>query len=471
MHNTASQRLVTTEARIVRRNSKSKVDAGHRPDILPTPPNSLSPYLLPHPHQRAVSPSNTISGGTLLGTESEFGSEHEGGGRRGKHATSPWSNADIKAPITTDTLAKHYLPEIFKRVNGSVTGEIHVKDILKHLRTLPNFERLDNQTGRRKVTAALENRLGGSNGDVMYNKVKWGVWEAVPMDGQDVKGSDELAQAQKPKNRPAPISVPSVKTSDKSSVESPASAQSSNAVESDFDDEADAMSLDGEPEIRVLKQRRRKVRHFVPPTAEDDSEVTEDDDWEPLGSGSGFRAPSMSSYAASYSSRRGSHASMTRPSLMGTGSLAMDIKGAHHRRGSHHGSAPKHRYLSLPNGAVFSHDLARSLTYQGGIVPFEETYSHSLKVAAREQRRRRKQSRHDYSDENRRKSLHKHSMDGVLGLSVPHYPTHTLVNAGQSAQAAAGPSQTSEMEVAKALLDLSTFAHSPSLASPIASSS
>ncbi len=427
MYNQALQHHANSQPRTATHNSKH-VDAGHQPDILPTPPNSISPSLPPH---RIASPSLT-STRTLVGTESDGDSENED-----KKYSSSWSRTHLSEPITSESLATHFLPEIFRRENGAVSGSVNVKDILSHLRTLPNFKSLDNQTARRKVTAALEHHIGGVEKNVMYNKVKWGVWEAIPMDSKD-KGR---RASKKEARRPSSISVPRVKASG-SSIESPLSVRS-NAVDSDSENEADAMSLDGDaPRPKLLKGQR----HFTPEPLVDDSEATEDEDWDGTNPDR-YREASMSSYAASHSSRRGSHVS---------GTSGIDIVRArdapHHR---HHGSAPKQRYLSLPNGTLISSDFIRSLTYQGGIRPFEKTYSRSLKHAAKEERRQKKH-RHPHAHGSLSRSQeHRHTSMTFPKLSRAEQTERNSVRSASIACPAEAPIQEqSEMEAAKALLAL-----------------
>jgi hypothetical protein len=434
MHNTVTDQS-TTKERTARRNSKG-VDAGHRRDSLTTHATNIiesSPNI--HP-RRATSPSITTSSRTLVESESE----------------GEWdSNGRVPGPITPDVIAKYYLPQIFRRVNGLVSGQVSVKDILKHLREHPHFNQLDNQTCRRRVTAALEN----SNAGVKYNKVKWGVWEALPLD-KEFEDEGKPAHVSAKRSRPSPLTIPPTRS--KKLSPAPLSL-SSNAIESDSEDEADKMSLDGEPEIRVTRVRRH-IRQFTPDAAEDDSEATEEEDW----FNDGPSREASSSYAASYSSRRGSYASIgTRASLAPTAAGAVDIaRGMSHRRNSSgRSSFPKQRYLSLPNGATFSHEFGRSMTYSGGCVPFEALYSKSVERAARDQKKMKVQKHRHH--ENR----YKYSMEGVNDLSLHPFnqaaARHGSVQPSGTTISDAQPINhtVNDIEAAQALIGLCGLSPSP----------
>jgi hypothetical protein len=457
MHNTIStRRSIIPQEGNTRRNFKD-LDAGHHDTTdLPTPPRSSE-----SPAFSNSSPESPSESPQLIAQQSSAPviTKHYLEGETDVES----GNEDGTLPITTESLRSHYIPEIFRRLNGSVTGALGVKDILKHLRQVPNFERLDNQTGRRKLTAALESGIGGEHGNVKYNKVKWGVWEAVPMDAME---TDEKPSRTKKSSRPAPISVPALRISGSSITSPGAPSVSSNAIESDSEDEADRMSLDGDGELRSLKAGKRINRRYSPaPEPADDSEVTEDDDDAIASLGRGARRPSAGSYAMSSTSRRDSHVSVgSRVSLSVPGSAAMDIMGNgrnHHKR--RHGSGSKPKYLSLPNGSLFSYDVARNMSWNGGFRPFEETYSTALKAAAKEQRRvRRRQSQ--MSDFER----FQHSAMSTSTGQPSQDPQYFAKSYGkvQTAPAASALQPASEMDVARALLALSTNARSPTLSSP-----
>jgi Putative Sin3 binding protein len=283
---------------------------------LPTPPNSLSPTIPPQkgsPTAIANTPLNIVDSDIEL-------------------QDAPPSDGvadDATGDITPALLAKHHLPEILLS-----NGPLAIRYVLAHLTaSVPGFARIPAAKARRIVVSALESRNGGGvNGDVVFEKVGWGRWDARAR-------SSKTKYAKSTQRKVSPLS-PGL-----------------DAHYASHEDEADNMSLDGEREVRKLSIS------IAPPL--DDSDATDEEDWESIGP-AGLMAPS---YAASHASRRGSHSSSIgpRPSLLSRStphSAAIPMKAGRVRKAS--------------AGFKVDSKTARSMSYSGGILPFERVYSSSL---------------------------------------------------------------------------------------------
>ncbi|KAI2745419.1 hypothetical protein DTO013E5_1531 [Penicillium roqueforti] len=125
-----------------------------QPAMLPTPPNSISPTLPPQTFKHRA----TLSPGSPLATVS-----------------LPVEDLDSTGAITPVMLAKYHLPEILLH-----QGPLAIRHVMGHLTTsVPGFSHIPPAKARRLVVAALEGRgNGGVQGDVVFEKVGWGRWDA-----------------------------------------------------------------------------------------------------------------------------------------------------------------------------------------------------------------------------------------------------------------------------------------------------
>lgn len=148
-----------------RRASRS----GH-PAMLPTPPNSISPTLAPQSFKNrgARHPcSPSVDSDIDLGDIAED-AEDQG------QAAGP--GLDSVGAITPGMLAKYHLPNVLLD-----QGPLPIRHIMSYLTTfVPGFSRIPPAKARRLVVAALESRSNGVGlqGDVIFEKVGWGRWEA-----------------------------------------------------------------------------------------------------------------------------------------------------------------------------------------------------------------------------------------------------------------------------------------------------
>ncbi len=149
---------------------------------LPTPPNSLSPTLPP----RGANPYGTRSATAQvldpidsdLDLRDNLGvSERDGSIPRGRALGSP--GFETAGAITPALLAKHHLPEILLN-----HGPLAIRHIMGFLTTaVPGFSGIPPAKARRLVVGALEGRGSGNDraglkGDVKFEKVGWGRWDA-----------------------------------------------------------------------------------------------------------------------------------------------------------------------------------------------------------------------------------------------------------------------------------------------------
>ncbi|ORY70163.1 putative Sin3 binding protein-domain-containing protein [Pseudomassariella vexata] len=137
---------------------------------LPTPPNSISPALPPHglkAQLHKASKLEPIDSDLDLhdSTESDL-------------IVSP--TFESAGAITPALLSKYHLPEILLS-----HGPLAIRHIMGYLTTsVPGFAGIPPPKARRLVVAALEGKGhgsgvgGGVNGDVEYEKVGWGRWDA-----------------------------------------------------------------------------------------------------------------------------------------------------------------------------------------------------------------------------------------------------------------------------------------------------
>lgn len=334
---------------------------------LPTPPNSLSPTL---PPQKA-SPS-AVAHTPLESIESDM--ELQDAPVRAEASGSP---EDATGDITPALLGKHHLPAIMLH-----NGTMAIRYILGGLTSsVPGFARIEPAKARRITVAALESKAGGGlKGEVVFDKISWGRWSAryrtepAPEARED---SAELASPTLPPSRSYPNRISRSRGHHRRRRVSPLSP--SYAHDHISEDEADKMSLDGKDNEPVSPRIVRKIPIIQAP---DDSDVTDEEDWESIGP-EGLRAMSyVPSYAASWASRRGSHSSSInngqRPRLSTSAARPSPIPMA--RGGISKRKSSSHMPLVSP---AVSPDVLRSMTYSGGILPFQRVYSSSLSSAIR----------------------------------------------------------------------------------------
>lgn len=243
---------------------------------LPTPPNSISPNLAPHGLKAQTDGLNAP--GHLDAVESDFDLRDGSGGSVDSH-----NGFETTGSITPALLAKHHLPEILLS-----NGPLAIRHIMGYLTTsVPGFSSIPPAKARRLVVGALEGRGGGGGGglrgDVKFEKVGWGRWDAR-MKGQPNRES--RGQQSPPPSLPLyPMGMPinNVSSGGRTRSNAPSSSWAGDSAifshEDDIDmemEEVDKMSLDGScssseapPDDEIM--------------GDDPDDMTDDEDWAAVG--------------------------------------------------------------------------------------------------------------------------------------------------------------------------------------------
>lgn len=140
-----------------------------RPLDLPTPPNSISPALPAHGLKAQLQKAAKLE---PIDSDLDL---HESADGHHNRSVSPALEAS--GAITCALLAKYHLPDILLN-----HGPLAIRHIMGYLTTsVPGFSGIPPTKARRLVVGALEGRgaeRGGQEGDVEFEKVGWGRWDA-----------------------------------------------------------------------------------------------------------------------------------------------------------------------------------------------------------------------------------------------------------------------------------------------------
>lgn len=255
---------------------------------LPTPPNSLSPSLPPQAYHGRTS-SGPLTPPAPIHDESDI--DLEDAVEHAKAQDSPQrrlttrglnklADLDAVGNITPALLAKHHLPGILLD-----NGPLAIRHVMGYLTTsVPGFSGIPPAKARRLVVGALEGRgsdgtQGGLDGDVLFEKVGWGRWDARRR-GQPVRGArDPQHQALHPQ---ATLRIPVSSTRQDRDRGMATSHESDPDYDTPMEDtsilehEADKMSLDDDcssydaPDVKPLPN-------------DDLDDVTDEEDWASIG--------------------------------------------------------------------------------------------------------------------------------------------------------------------------------------------
>jgi hypothetical protein len=209
---------------------------------------------------------------------------------------------DSAGNITPSLLAKHHLPEILL-----AHGPLAIRYIMGYLTTsVPGFSGIPPTKARRLVVGALEGRgsggeLGGVNGDVKFEKVGWGRWDAK-LKGRAPRGSRGIQQSPPPSN-PSSYSVgmPIARTGgfsfDRTRLHAPGSSWAGDSAAFSHDDDMDITMLENEADKMSLDGDASCSSSEAPPDDEimgdDPDDMTDEEDWAAVGA-SALRAASYS---------------------------------------------------------------------------------------------------------------------------------------------------------------------------------
>jgi hypothetical protein len=273
---------------------------------LPTPPNSISPSLPPH-GLKPYGTRSTTAQVALEHVESDLdlqdvvNNSGHGGLTDGEHDDgSP--GFDSAGTITPALLAKHHLPEILL-----AHGPLAIRYIMGYLTTsVPGFSGIPPTKARRLVVGALEGRgsggeLGGLNGDVKFEKVGWGRWDAK-LKGNSSRDRRRAQQSPPPSNPSSysvgmPIARNGGFSFDRTRLHAPGSSWAGDSAAFSHKDDMDITMLENEADKMSLDGDASDTSSEAPPEDEimgdDPEDMTDDEDWAAIG------APALR--AASYS--------------------------------------------------------------------------------------------------------------------------------------------------------------------------
>jgi len=347
--------------------------------MLPTPPNSISPTLPPHKLRSPSHRGRALAQQVDSDIDLQDAVDHAASlGHPQALSSAALSGLESAGAITPSMLARDYLPEVLLP-----SGPMAIRHVLAHLtQTVPGFARIPPAKARRIVVAALESRGGGGeNGDVLFEKVGWGRWDArvrgqppregqVPSSGMDshlavsppssLVGSYSMSNAgglQIPKSRHLGGDRRDIYSGTSWTGDSVISSRDEEMDDMDMvQHEADKMSLDGQEDDNDTASSHAAPEDM--PISDNPDDVTDEEDWASIGPQALRResAPRKGS-RIDYNYLSYSASSRMKPS---TGLMK---------------AAPSQRRTSS-----FAHHHSRGINYPGGIVP--PRYSSSAAAAA-----------------------------------------------------------------------------------------
>ena len=296
------------------RDSFAAVEAAphsHKHGGLPTPPNSISPNLPPHPfrthvtipHSPRTDPTNVDSDIDLQDAVEHARSQDQ----LGHHPLSPEAldklgAMDSAGAITPAMLAKHHLPDILLN-----HGPLAIRHVIGFLTTsVPGFSRIPPAKARRLVVGALEGKGSGGegaghSGEVEFEKVGWGRWDAS-VKGQPIR--ERRAENPASGSYGSPCAASGLQIPGKDAINGRRSgAAYGRSFSSDFasvshsdvgEHDVDRMSLDGDDKPESRSSSEAPDEHMI-----DDLEgdATEEEDWAAMGAAA-LRARSFPSRPA-----------------------------------------------------------------------------------------------------------------------------------------------------------------------------
>lgn len=264
---------------------------------LPTPPTSISPSLAPvHGFKlsnslrdrQGVTDSDVdsdIGGSTLAPTTDSHGLGHD-------------LISEAAGAINPALLAKYHLPGILLQ-----HGPLAIRHLTAHLiSNIPGFSSIPPAKQRRLVVGALEGRggvsgsegeAGGVNGDVIFEKVGWGRWDArtkgdPPRDreGTASRGlspasmaSTYGAKSNKMFRSNGLLSATAMNHSTSYTGESGIFVQSEEEISDHFYEDLEAM----EPDDNEVDMMSLDENDSSGPSEEEDADMTDEEDWAQMG--------------------------------------------------------------------------------------------------------------------------------------------------------------------------------------------
>ncbi|KAL9943631.1 hypothetical protein ACHAQF_003884 [Verticillium nonalfalfae] len=281
MATTAAAARNTPQASLSRDNltvvAARSVPTVTRSHTLPTPPNSISPALPPHGLKAQLQKAKLEP----IDSDLDLHDAHDARPRGRNASRSP--PYDATGAISAQLLAKHHLPEILLN-----HGPLAIRHIMGYLTTsVPGFAGVPPTKARRLVVGALEGRGGeggGPDGDVEFEKVGWGRWDARRR-GHPSRKTSPPADNEYVSGIPINKSSAGARGVDRSRLHAASSETAGSMVFSHDDhdpmmmeDEADKMSLDGSASASCSEAPDDDMI-----MNDDPEDVTDDEDWAAVG--------------------------------------------------------------------------------------------------------------------------------------------------------------------------------------------
>ena len=328
---------VTSAARDVSRSGQ--------PTMLPTPPHSISPTLAPHSFKNRGNRHRRSPSSDALPADSDIDLEDIAEDTEG-HGQSIGQDLESAGAITPGVLAKYHLPGILLG-----QGPLAIRHVMGYLTTsVPGFSRIPPAKARRLVVAGLEGRGGGAGGlqgDVIFEKVGWGRWDARRQ-GEPSRNH----QLSPPSSVSTSFPQRTMRIPDNSAWKRESFSGDSaffSYSETGFggcedvnmvEDEADKMSLDGDPHDDCSSEAPEEDIQDED-WGEDD--ITDEEDWAHIGAAA-LRARSLNGGGGFV----GSHAAQKPPyQLRGGGPASSTLA-----KSAPRGPPIEQTGFSLPEGAV-----------------------------------------------------------------------------------------------------------------------
>ncbi|KKZ58457.1 hypothetical protein EMCG_00948 [[Emmonsia] crescens] len=278
-----------------------------QPVMLPTPPNSLSPNTHPHgfKHHHSNLPDSPPYVPLHVDSDIDLQDAVDHAKSQDQHHHTPLVAENLSSLAGSDAispgmLAKYHLPDILL-----THGPLAIRHIIGYLTTsVPGFSRIPPAKARRLVVGALEGRGNcgegaGVDGDVEFEKVGWGRWDARRRNQPPRHIRDGPSSP--------PGSVPSSYSHER--IQIPAgrkirdvsgqygSSMAGDSVvfsHSDFDygdheditmleHEADKMSLDGDDRVSYCSSSETPEDEIPMDGDWDEADATDEEDWAQIG--------------------------------------------------------------------------------------------------------------------------------------------------------------------------------------------
>lgn len=263
---------------------------------LPTPPTSISPSLAPVHGFKLSSSLRDRQGVTDSDVDSDIGSTLVS--TTDSHGLGHDLIAEAAGAINPALLAKYHLPGILLQ-----HGPLAIRHLTTHLiSNIPGFSSIPPAKQRRLVVGALEGRggvsgsegeAGGVNGDVIFEKVGWGRWDArtkgdPPRDreGTASRGlspssiaSTDGVKSNKMFRSNGLLSAAAMNHSTSYTGESGIFVQSEEEVSDHFYEDLEAMEQnDNEVDMMSLDENDSSGL-----SEEEDADMTDEEDWAQMG--------------------------------------------------------------------------------------------------------------------------------------------------------------------------------------------